>query len=220
MRMLRLLTIAVLSAIAFVSSGAAPTVIPVGQFRSVELHDGGNVIVRHGPTQRVTILMGDARYTRIRIAGGQRLVIEKCQPECPSGYRHQIEVITPEISAISVANGGTVQSVGAFPVQATIAAAVEQGGTIDIRSIPADTVDASVHQGGRIFTHPRETLAATIASGGGITYWGDPRVKRIVRNGGAVARGTRADADKPLSEFNPPLVPIPPIPPIPPLNDR
>jgi hypothetical protein len=188
-------------------------------FRSVELHDGGNVIVRHGQTQRVTILMGDARYTRVRLAGGQRLVIEKCQPECPSRYQHQVEVITPEISAISVSNGGTVQSVGAFPVQASIAAAVEQGGTIDIRSIHADAVDASVDSGGRIFTTPRETLAATIVSGGGITYWGDPRVKRTVRDGGAVARGTRADADKPLSELIGPLAAIPQIAHIPPLRN-
>jgi Putative auto-transporter adhesin, head GIN domain len=217
MRMLRLLSIAVLSATALASSGAAPTVIPVAQFRSVELHDGGNVIVRHGPTQRVTILMGDSRYTRIRVAGGQRLVIEKCQPDCPSDYQHRVEVITPEISAVSVSNGGTVQSVGAFPAQAAITAAVEQGGTVDIRSIPADAVDASVDSGGRIFTTPRMTLAATIVSGGGITYWGDPRVKRAVRDGGVVAKGTRADAGKPLSELNPPLAALPPIPPIAPI---
>jgi hypothetical protein len=188
------------------------------------LHDGGNVIVRHGPAQRVTILMGDSRYTRIRVAGGQRLVIEKCQPDCPSGYQHRIEVITPEISSVMVSNGGTVQSAGAFPAQAAITAVVEQGGTVDIRSIPADAVDASIDSGGRIFTTPREVLAATIVSGGGITYWGNPRVQRTIREGGVVAKGTRADADKPLSELIGPsaaIAPIPPIPPIPPLrNDR
>ena len=224
MRISRLLSIAVLLAMAVVSSGGAPAVIPVGPFRAVELHGGGNVIVRHGQTQRVTILMGDSRYTRVRVASGQRLVIEKCKPGCPSDYRHRIEVITPEISAVSVSNGGTVQSVGVFPVQAEITAAVEQGGTVDIRSIPAAAVDASVDSGGRIFTTARETLAATIESGGGITYWGDPRVQRTIRNGGVLAKGTRADAGKPLSELNPPLatiVPIAPIAPIPPLrNDR
>lgn len=219
MRMSRLLSIPVLSAFALAASGAAPAVIPVGPFRSVELHDGGNVVVRHGQTQRVTILMGDSRYTRIQIAAGQRLVIEKCQPACPSDYQHRIEVITPELAAVLVSNGGTVQSVGAFPAWAAIAAAVEQGGTIDIRSIPAEAVNASVDSGGRIFTTSRETLAATILSGGGITYWGDPRVQRTVRNGGVVARGTRADAEKPLSELNPPLAAIPPIPPIPPIRN-
>lgn len=221
--MSRLLSIAVLSAMALASSGAAPAVIPVGQFRSVELHDGGNVIVRHGPTQRVTILMGDSRHTRVRVAG-QRLVIEKCQPDCARDYQHRVEVITPEISGVSVSNGGTVQSVGAFPAQAAIAAAVEQGGTIDIRSIPVDAVHASVDSGGRIFTTARETLTATILSGGAITYWGDPRVQRTIRDGGVLARGTRADAGKPLSQMTGPLAAIPPVPPvapIPPLrNDR
>lgn len=149
-----LLTIAVLSTIALVLSGAAQTVIPVGEFRSVELHDGGDVIVRHGRTQRVTILTGNLRYTRVGLADGQRLVIDNCRPECPRNYRLQIEVITPEISAVSVSDGGTVQSLGAFPAQAAIEADVEQGGTIDIRSIAAEAVDASVYSGGRIFTNP------------------------------------------------------------------
>ena len=226
MRISRLLTVAVLSKVVVLSVGAAQNVIPVEQFRSVELHSGGNVIVRHGKTQRVTMLEGSLRYSRVRLAGGQRLVIEKCVQECPRNYQMQIEVITPEISAVSVSNGGTVQSRGAFPAQAAIEAAVAQGGTIDIRSIPADAVDASVDSGGRIFTHPRETLAATVFSGGAITYWGNARVEQSVRDGGFVAKGTPADAGKPLSELNPPLLdiapipPIPPIPPVPPIPPR
>ena len=155
---------------------AAQEVIPLGQFRSLELHDGGTVIVRHGPVQRVTLLAGDVRSTRIRVESGQRLVIENCSPHCPRNYHLELEVLTPELAAVAVSNGGTVQSAGAFPVQAAIAAAVEQGGTIDIRTMVADAVAASVHQGGRIFTTPRQALSAAIASGGAITYWGEPRV--------------------------------------------
>jgi hypothetical protein len=164
------------------------TVMTVGQFRSVELHSGGSVILRHGPVQRVTLLEGDPRYSRIRVAG-DRLVIEKCKPDCPRGYRHQVEVVTPEISSVSVSNGGTLQSDGAFPAQAALEAHVEQGGTLDIRSIPADTVDASVYSGGRIFTNPRQALKADVESGGIITYWGDPRVRKSIRDGGVVTRG-------------------------------
>jgi hypothetical protein len=116
-----------------------------------------------------------------------------------------------------VSNGGTVQSRGAFPAQAAIEAGVEQGGTIDIRSIGADSVTASVDAGGRIFTHPGEKLAATVVSGGVITYWGDVRVQRSVRDGGVVAKGTPADARRPLTELNPPLPAIPPVPPVPPI---
>lgn len=223
MRVLRLLTIAVLSTVALASSGAAQTVIPVGPFRSIELHDGGDVILRHGRTQRVTILKGNLRYTRVRVAEGHRLVIDNCKPECPRNDRVQIEVITPELSAVSVSDGGTVQSLGAFPVQGAIEAHVEQGGTIDIRSIAADAVDASVDSGGRIFTNPRKTLTAAIVSGGVITYWGDVRVQKSVRDGGVVARGTPADAGRPLSELSPSLPAIPPVPAVPtirPLRDN
>lgn len=217
---MRTLAIAVATMV-LASSGAAQTVIPLGQFRSVELHAGGKVILRHGQIQRVTMLAGDLQCTRVRLAGGQRLVIEN-HGKCRTYHRLQIEVITPELSAVSVSNGGTVRSVGAFPVQAAIEADVEQGGTIDIRSIPADAVDASVYSGGGIFISPRSTLAATVESGGGITYWGNARVQQSVRDGGFVTRGTPADLDKPLSEMShdprhvvPPIPPVPPIAPIP-----
>jgi hypothetical protein len=210
MRTLTLLTIAVLS-----TTAVAQTNIPVGPFRAVELTHGGHVIVRHGPVQRVTLLTGDTRYTQVRL-DGQRLVIDKCAAKCPRGYRMQVEVITPQLSAAAVSNGGTLQIAGAFPAQAAIEAEVEQGGMVDIRAIAADAVDASVHSGGRIFTTPRETLTATIQSGGAITYWGSARVRSSVRDGGVVMRGTPEDAGKPLSEWAPPVPPIPPVAPIPP----
>ena len=208
-----LLTIALLST----TLASAQTVIPVGQFRSVELHHGGNVIVRRGPTQRVTLVTGSLRCTQVRLAEEQRLVIEHGGRECPRHERMQVEVITPELLAVSVSNGGTVQSVGAFPAQTAIRADVEQGGTIDIRSMAADSVDASVYSGGRIFTHPRATLAAAVESGGVITYWGDARVRQSVRGGGVVQRGTRADAAKPLSELG---VAVPAVPPVPVIGIR
>lgn len=210
MRTLRFLAVAVLTT----TTLTAQTVIPVARFQSIELHDGGEVIVRHGTTQRVTILSGNARSTRVR-ADGERLVIDNCRPDCPRDYHLRMEIITPGISALSVSDGGILRSAGAFPVQAAISAAVEQGGTLDIRSMAADAVTASVDSGGRIFTHPRQTLTAAIESGGVITYWGDVRVRKAVRDGGIVTRGTAAAADRPLSELNPPLPAIPPIPPLP-----
>jgi len=206
MRTLRLLATLVYSA-----SLAAQTVIPVGQFRSVELRNGCTAIVRHGPAQRVTILAGSLGSPGVRIMDGERLVIDDCSRGC------QIEIVTPSLSAVSVANGGTLQTLGVFPAQAAIRAEVEQGGTIDIRSMAPAAVDASVHSGGRIFTNPRETLTGTVTSGGGITYWGAVRVKQFVRGGGAVAKGALADAGKPLAELSPGLDAIPPVPPLPPI---
>lgn len=207
-------TLTSLASLALSVSLGAQTVIPVGEFRSIELHDGAHVIVRHGPAQRVTILTSSSRSLAVRIKDGQRLVIGDCGREC------RVEVVTPALSAVSVSNGGTLQSVGAFPDQTTITAAVEQGGTIDIRSMAPAAVDASIDSGGRIFVNPRETLVGTVTSGGGITYWGSPRVKQSVRHGGAVERGALADANRPLSELSPRLEAIPPVPPVPPIAPR
>jgi hypothetical protein len=191
---------------------AAQTVVPVAPFRSVELRDGVRAILRHGPTQRVTLLKGSADYSRFTIADGGRLVITKCKSRCPGEYDLEIEIVTADIAGILVAHGGTIQSRGSFPRQAEIVAAVRHGGTIDIRSMALDRVTASVEEGGRIFTMPQIALSASIVNGGQITYWGDARVESSVRHGGVITKGTAAEADKPLSELSPPLPSLPPVP--------
>lgn len=210
MRTSRFLAILVVATVV-AASMAAETVVPLAPFRSIELHHGGTVVVRYGPAQRVTLLAGDLDSTRVRVTDDQRLVIDSCKPDCPRKYRLRVEIITPELAAVSVSNGGTVQVVDAFPARTAIEADVEQGGTIDIRSIPADAVDASVDSGGGIFTTARQTLTATITSGGHITYWGDDvRLRKSIRDGGAVKRGAPADAAKPLSELGLSVPAIPP----------
>ena len=190
-------------------------VVPLTSFSSVELHDGGKAILHHGPTQRVTLLKGSLDYTRVTIADGGRLVINRCKTECPRGYDLEIEIVTPDIARISVADGGTIQSRGSFPRQAEIGVAVNDGGTIDIRSMAVDSVTASVHSGGRIFTRPQTAMFASVVDGGVITYWGDARVSKSIKGGGVVSRGTTVEADQPISELSPPLPSVPPIPPLP-----
>lgn len=199
MRTLRLLAVTAL----LTTSGAAQTAIPVERFHSVALHNGGTVVVRHGAVQRVTIVSGDARTTQISVDRGQLMIDGHGGRRHSREYRLEVEVITPNVTAVSVSNGGTLRTAGAFPAQAAIDAHVEQGGRLDIRSIPVDAVFASVYSGGGIFTNARQALTAKITSGGSITYWGDARVQKTVRDGGAVRRGREADADKPLSEFGP-----------------
>ncbi|HYC89664.1 MAG TPA: DUF2807 domain-containing protein [Thermoanaerobaculia bacterium] len=190
----------------------AQTVVPVGPFDSVELHDGGHVVVRPGATRRVTILRDDAGAARIAVRG-QRLVIHNAPGKHRRHERLEIEVVIPELAAVSVSNGGTVQTAGAFAARPAIAASVAQGGTIDIRSVAADAVVAAVDSGGRIFTSPRHTLTASVRSGGVITYWGTPHVTRSVRDGGVVVKGAPGKADRPLSELDPGLPVIPRVPP-------
>lgn len=193
------------------------TVIPVGGFRSIEAANGRHIVVRYGAAQRVSV-DGDSRCTSVRIGSGLRLLIDSGDAGCPHGQRTRVEVVTPTLSAISVSHGGTVEVVGAFPAQQSIDVAVEQGGTIDVRSIPADLVRASVYSGGRIFTRPRTALKASVESGGIVTYWGDAvDVRKSVRDAGMVTKGTAEDAAKPLAALDADLAPIPPIPPIPPV---
>jgi hypothetical protein len=191
MRISRLLTIAILAAMVVASSASAQTDVPVARFRSVQLQNGGQVILRHGQTQRVRLVAGSLDCTQIRVDGGQQLRIDNHGggAGCGRHERLQIEVVTPMLESVAVANGGTIRSVGDFPVQGEIEAAVEQGGGIDLRSMAADAVEASIQSGGRIFVSVRQTLTATVESGGIVKYWGDPRVRESVRNGGVVAKG-------------------------------
>ena len=193
----------------------AQKVVPLTPFSSVELHNGGHAILRHGPTQRVTFLKGSVDYTRVTVADGGRLVIDSCAMDCPREYDLEIEIVTPDVARVSVTDGGTLQSSGSFPRQAEIRVAVNDGGTIDIRSMSVDTVTASVNSGGRIFTRPQTALSASVADGGIITYWGDARVNKSIKGGGVVTRGTAAEAGQPISELSPSLPCVPPIPPVP-----
>jgi Putative auto-transporter adhesin, head GIN domain len=183
----------IVSAILFFVANAAvaATDVPVSAFRSLELSHGGKVIVRNGPVQRVTFLKGDPQYTRVEVDGEQRLVIQTARGECPRGYRVEIEVVTPYLSEVFVSNGGSIEAVDAFPAQPSMEVAVEQGGSIDIRSISANDVTASVFSGGQIFTTSHRTLNAKVRSGGVITYWGEVgKVNKSVRDGGVVKRGS------------------------------
>lgn len=201
----------------------AQSAIPLAPFRAVTLRGGGKVTLSYAPIQRVTLLKGSSKYTGVAIAEDGRLVIDRCQSECPKGYELEVEVLAPDLLDIMVSDGGTIESRGSFPRQAELGVAVGDGGTIDLRSMTVDFVEAAVHDGGRIFAKPQRGLVAKIARGGVITYWGHPHVTSSVEQGGVVARGTAAAADRSLAEFGPagPAVPaVPVVPPLPPIRVR
>ncbi|HKS25718.1 MAG TPA: DUF2807 domain-containing protein [Thermoanaerobaculia bacterium] len=168
-------------------------VLPVGEFQAVEAHNGAHVVIRYGTAQRVSVIEGDPRCTTVSVGAGARLVINN-ERHCQRDERALIEIVTPRLPAVSVSNGGMLRTLGTFPAQASIEVAVQQGGTLDVRSIVADRVVASVYSGGRIFTNARQTLDAKVDSGGVVTYWGDvENVHKSVHNGGVVQRGTADD---------------------------
>jgi hypothetical protein len=185
-------------------------------YSEIVLSGGGEVVVRHGPAPAIVFRRGDARNTRIIIAGG-RLGIDNCPRRCPRGYHLALEVTTPSLAALSVADGGMIRALNGFPGQASIAAIVRSGGAIDLRALAVREVSASIMQGGIILARPSQRLDARIAQGGRIAYWGNPSVHSIVREGGSVGRGAAADADRPLEAPAPRIIPVPPLPPLPPL---
>lgn len=197
---------------------ATQKVVSVAPFTSVELRNGGKAILRQGPSQRVTLIKGSLTCTDVT-ANGDRLIIDTGKKDCPRGYELEIEIVTPNIKALAVADGGLLQSIGDFPGQTAISVAVNQGGALDIRSITVQSVTAAVKSGGRILVKPRASLVASVADGGVITYWGNAKVISSINHGGVVNKGNAAEADDPVSDLNPCLSAVPSVtavPPVPP----
>ena len=61
---LHLLGAALLTASALAMPSRVVQTVPLSAFDSVELRNGGKVILRHGPTPQVTLLTGSRDYTR------------------------------------------------------------------------------------------------------------------------------------------------------------
>ena len=209
--------------LAAVSAVASPVTLELGRplavsFTSVELRNGGKVQLVRGDSQRVTLLEGDPDQVAIAIGADGRLVIDRCPKHCARKHALVVEVETPNVAQIAVAEGGTIQSRGAFLLQPQVGVGVSQGGTLDIRSMPIANVSAAVFSGGRIFTRPESNLSAKVEQGGIVTYWGEPVVDSSIRFGGVVVRGNATDIDRPLSDlgFEGPA-PIPSIPAIAPV---
>lgn len=212
MNRIRLLVLALLALPQM--SALAQLPVSVAPFRSVALRSGGEIVIRHGEAQRVTILQGER--TRISVIEGGKLLIDN------RGRSHRIrirvEIVTPVLEGVSVEDGGRLAVEGGFPRQGSISAAVANGGAIDLRRLPVGQATAAVSQGGSIAVRPSDRLVAAVSHGGVITYWGDPSVTPAIRDGGAVVRGEPGGADGPLSELATGVRPIASIPPLPPLG--
>jgi hypothetical protein len=151
-----------------------------------------------------------------------RLIIDRCE-SCGHDYRLVVEITTPDFDDLLVTDGGTIATTGTFPARENLRAAVEDGGTIDVRSVDAQSVAALVESGGRILTRPQKSLIGSVAHGGIITYWGSPDVSSQVEDGGMVTRGKPEESDQPLEDLSngtPALPPVPMVAPISPVKRR
>ena len=179
--------------LAFALAASAPALgaesIPVPHFNSIQLSDGGNVTVVPGPVQRVTLLSGSREFTRFRMRrDGQLEISMECNGRCPRNYDLRVQVESPQVPNVAVSEGGTIVVQRGFAPQRRIAAAVSEGGTIDLRAAAADDISAAVNSGGTIHVRPLRTLSAAVNAGGDIRYSGNPKVTMAVNNGGAVRR--------------------------------
>jgi hypothetical protein len=181
------LAAAALGAATLALPAAAQTVIPVPEFRAIDLRGGGKVTIRHAPRQRVTLISGSLDHARIGVHR-ESLRLSPCERDCPRNVRFEVLVETPEVQAVAIHGGGAVEAEGAFRRQGSIAAAVSGGGRLDVRAVPAGSVAASVRGGGEILARPASSLAASVHGGGLIQYEGDPQVTSAVQGGGHVRR--------------------------------
>ncbi len=129
--------LAVAPLVALSPNARAEEVVEVAPFRSVALHSGGHVILRHAREQKVTLLEGSPDHSRVTVVEGDRLVIDRVAGRRPRDYRLTVEVLTPDVDGIVVLDGGAIEARGAFPLQQTVRAAVEHGGTVS-RGKPAE----------------------------------------------------------------------------------
>ena len=166
---------------------AAQSVVPLPRFDTVALQGGGQVILRHGDRQKVTIVSGDPSVTSFSV-DGQSLRIEACDKRCPANYDLVVEIVTPQVSAIAVDGGGMVEAQSGFPDRNSLALAINGGGVIDAQKVGARQVSASVTGGGVIKAGANRSLAASVRGGGLVTYLGDPAVATSVVGGGLVRR--------------------------------
>lgn len=168
---------------------AAETVVPVARFNAVSLEGGGRVTLRHGRTQRVTIIRGSSEVSRIAVGEGDSLTIRACARRCPRDYRLEVVIETPDVAALAVTGGGTINVAAGFPRRTHFAASVRGGGVIDARALRTDSSAAAVHGGGTLMVNVETSLAASVNGGGLVRYWGDPVVASSIRGGGAITKG-------------------------------
>jgi hypothetical protein len=180
-----------LFALAFAASAPALAVenVPVPAFRSIELRGGGEIVLRPGRVQRVTILSGSTQFTRMRVRQNGKLQIDACNERCPRRYSLKIEIQSPRAPDVGIMGGGAIRAASGFVAQSQISAAVNGGGSVDLKAVEASSVTAAINGGGRIDVRPRRTLSAAVNGGGEVRYWGNPQVSMAVHGGGLVRPG-------------------------------
>src|SRR4051794_7641591 len=105
------------AAFAIAAPALATEVVPVPQFRSIELRGGGVVTVAPGPAERVTIAGGSSRFTHRRVDGNGKLRIDPCDERCPPMYRLRLVIQSPRVPDLAISGGGLITAAAGFAPQ-------------------------------------------------------------------------------------------------------
>jgi len=171
------------------TAALADQTINVPPFKTVEVHGGGRVTLRHGDRQRVVMIKGDLKIAQIEVKGDGRLILSPCRDWCWGNHELVVDVTTPAIAGISVHGGGDLRAEGGFPRQPSLDVDVHGGGDADVRAIAAEKVSAEVHGGGDAEVRAERTLNAEVRGGGDLHFWGHPQVNSQTRGGGDISSG-------------------------------
>jgi hypothetical protein len=164
----------------------ASELVPLPHFDAVELRGGGNVTLVPGPVERVTIVEGSTRFTRLYVDHNGTLKIDTCNGDCPRLYQLRIEIQSPNVPTLAVDGGGAISAASGFGPQRRLVAAVNGGGIIDTRAVDTGDVTAAINGGGKLFVRARSALTGAVRGGGSVRYWGNPRVTTAIQGGGSV----------------------------------
>lgn len=156
-------------------------------FRSIAVEGGGTVVIRKGPTQRVTLQEGSSSVSELGVQDGS-LRIRACPNRCPANYRLRVAIVVPALDALAVNGGGSIAVADGFGAADRLALAVNGGGAIDAERVDSRDVTAAVRGGGSIRLRAGSRLTAAVNGGGSIAYRGSPSVTSAIRGGGSVAR--------------------------------
>lgn len=169
--------------------GVAATDLQLPPFSAIEAHGGAHVTLHYGDRQRVTVIKGDMKVSRVSVVRG-KLMAEGCVDNCWFGnHELDVDVVAPNVQALAAHGGGDIEAVGAFPHQQHLTVAAHDGGEINARAIPADSVTADAHGGGDIKVNALASLDASAHGGGDITYAGHPqKVSSSTHGGGSIQR--------------------------------
>lgn len=188
---MRLVLPVVAIALSIPQATSAEELVRVPAFRSVQLQGGADLYIMPGPVQRVAILAGNAQSMNFHVVRDGRLEIEACNENCPPNHHVRIGIESPSVPDVVAEFGATISVRPGFGPQRQLSAAVDAGGTLDLRSVEVDHVSVAVNAGGDIHVSPRSTLSAAIKYGGEIYYTGHPQVSTAITDGGTVEREPR-----------------------------